>query len=248
MHCPRPRRTWPARRHRAPWASCCSSIACRRNGSRRRPARLPRRPCSRSPRGPSACSLAGADWPSTNRLCTPTRLHRMESEAHMGLRRTRHHLEGAAPRPGWSKKDRTPPSSSSSPRRRAPTRTMQALSLNGHRGRERGDSVRDDDERARARLHAGSDVEERRDRRATGRDAHRGVVVRAGVEDVARRVVGDPHQRVVGRALVVIAIRARLREAVELRALDNVRGAPRHGRWWRRERRRPRGVRASRPA
>ena len=52
--------------------------------------------------------------------------------------------------------------------------------------------------------------------RAAGSHSHRAVIVRARVEDVPARVIGDAHQRVVRRILVFVAIRHRLSEAVEL--------------------------------
>ena len=55
------------------------------------------------------------------------------------------------------------------------------------------------------------------------RHAHRAVVVRSGIEYMARRDIGYAHQRIIGVRLVFIAERGTLRKAIKLRPGDFVR-------------------------
>src|SRR5580700_6882111 len=94
------------------------------------------------------------------------------------------------------------------------------MSRDVYADRLRCDAVSHDNELARARPDRRGNVEVRRDNFATGRDAHRAVVVRTGVVDLAAAVVGDAHERVVRRVLVLVAERYGLAQPVELRSAD----------------------------
>ena len=55
-------------------------------------------------------------------------------------------------------------------------------------------------------------------RRTAAGYAHGEVTVSLGIEDVSRSNVGDAHQRIVGRGLVLISERSCLRQAGKLTA------------------------------
>src|ERR1022692_1267654 len=66
------------------------------------------------------------------------------------------------------------------------------------------------------------------DRAARG-DAHGAVAVRPGVEHMSGAGVGNAHQRVVRGGLKLVAKRGSLRQAIELRADDPIRGPANNG-------------------
>src|SRR5271170_50512 len=84
------------------------------------------------------------------------------------------------------------------------------------RDRSRGYAVRYHHQGTRSRFHAGWHTEMSRDDSGSGRNSHPTVIARPGVEDVPSRIVGDPHQGIVGGRLLIVTVSAALREAVEL--------------------------------
>jgi hypothetical protein len=93
--------------------------------------------------------------------------------------------------------------------------------VNGHRYGGRWNAVRDDFKRARSKANGGGNVESRRNQFRSRGHADR-EVMRPRIHDIASGVVGDPDQRPVRSALVVIAVGGARRQAVKLGALDQI--------------------------
>jgi len=74
----------------------------------------------------------------------------------------------------------------------------------------RWNAVCDDNQGTRTRFDAGRNIEFRGDQRTAGRNTHRAVVVGTSVGDMPARVIGDSHQWIVGRALVIVSVGDRL--------------------------------------
>src|SRR5581483_3216139 len=100
--------------------------------------------------------------------------------------------------------------------------------LNRHRDRNGCDSIGHNLQIAGAGLRTCGHIELRGNNALSRRHSHRAVIVSPGVEDVTRALVGDANDWIVSRCGGVIPVTFRLRQSVELRALDWVRHATGH--------------------
>src|SRR5580692_11167895 len=93
-------------------------------------------------------------------------------------------------------------------------------SVDGHFYRSRGNAVGDGLQSGSTQSNRRRNIEFRRNDLGSGRYSPQ-PAVRSAIPD-APAGVGDPHQREVGEALIVVSVISALRHSVELSALDDV--------------------------
>src|SRR5690242_10972369 len=91
--------------------------------------------------------------------------------------------------------------------------------------------IRDDFDRARARLSGGRNIEPGRDPRSSGCDRHRAMVMSLAIEHVMSRLVGDTHDRIVSHVRCIVAVVSANSETIELASSDRDRSAASKGGW-----------------
>src|SRR6516162_3494254 len=89
--------------------------------------------------------------------------------------------------------------------------------------RSRRNAVRNHKQFACSSFDSRGHVEIRGYGRAAGCYPHRAVIVSFGVKHMSGTVIHDLHERVIRRVLKVIAVSARLRQAIELRSRNRIR-------------------------